>query len=258
MEDYLSGRIVCLSPSIEDDEFAALENAAAELQHAHSLERERRERVLKEEADFLADVSHQFKTPLAAIRLFSEMDEAMHKDQQLQLVDRMEQLIYALLRLEKFKAGAYELEFNPRNLADSFREISAEMKLLYPDIGIDIQGNAVLRCDEKYLWEAVGNVVKNACQHAKEKVEIQLETNPNSVFIYIEDDGGGVPENDLGFLFRRFSPVSGKDPQSTGLGLAIAREIVEKHHGTIHAENGEKGLRITMCFAILQGRLAIS
>lgn len=257
IEDYLSGRRDNLSLSVADDSLAALENAAAELQYAHLLEKEKRERVLKEEADFIADVSHQFKTPLAAIRLFTEMDESEHAPQMMELLERMERWIYALLRLEKLRSGAYEMEFLPRELSFTVREAVREMEVLYPQTPIAVTGQAILRCDEKYLWEAVGNVIKNACQHASSKVEVVIEDRGTSVFVHVEDDGEGVPEDKLGEIFRRFSTESGREPQSHGLGLAIAREIVERHHGSISAENTQKGLRVTMCFPVIEGRVAL-
>lgn len=258
IEDFLAGRRHGLSLSVRDDAFARLENAAAELQYRCVQEREKGERQLTEEANFLADVSHQFKTPLTALRLFAEMDMPAHRSETIELLDRMEHLIYELLRLEKLKSGAYALTFEETALAPLLEDVFGEFRPLYPEISLTHTGEASLRCDRTYLWEAIGNVVKNACQHAKTRVMVTLEPLSGSVMLTVEDDGGGVEEGRLPQIFSRFGPLSGKDPKSTGLGLAIAREIVEKHHGTILAENGVTGLRVSLCFPIVEGNLAIS
>ena len=73
----------------------------------------------------------------------------------------------------------------------------------------------------------------------------------------IEDNGGGVAEDELSMLFRRFHRSQNASPDSAGIGLAITKAIVEKHHGTITAENSEKGLRVSMCFPIIDANLKL-
>ena len=73
----------------------------------------------------------------------------------------------------------------------------------------------------------------------------------------IEDNGGGVAEKELPILFRRFHRTENASPDSAGIGLSISKAIVEKHHGTITAENSEKGLRVAMCFPIIDANLKL-
>ena len=88
-------------------------------------------------------------------------------------------------------------------------------------------------------------------------VDILIEQAEKSVSVIIEDDGGGVPENELPMLFRRFHRTENASPDSAGIGLSITKAIVEKHHGTITAENSEKGLRVAMCFPIIDANLKL-
>ena len=69
--------------------------------------------------------------------------------------------------------------------------------------------------------------------------------------------GGGVPEKELPMLFRRFHRTENASPDRAGIGLSITKAIVEKHHGTITAENSEKGLRVAMCFPIIDANLKL-
>ena len=122
-----------------------------------------------------------------------------------------------------------------------------------------VKGNGSLRTDKAWLREALGNVIKNACEHTKAdgKVDITIEQAEKSVSVIIEDNGGGVPENELPMLFRRFHRTENASPDSAGIGLSITKAIVEKHHGTITAEKSEKGLRVSMCFPIIDANLKL-
>ena len=84
-----------------------------------------------------------------------------------------------------------------------------------------------------------------------------FEENEKSTIITVSDNGGGVDKEDVGKLFKRFHRTKNAKPQSAGIGLAITKEIVEKHHGTISAVNSEKGLNIIMCFPHIDGYQAI-
>ena len=92
--------------------------------------------------------------------------------------------------------------------------------------------------------------MKNACEHTPEdgRIKARIFDSDESVILTLEDNGGGVPAADLPHLFERFYKAKNASPDSTGLGLAITKEIVSKHHGTVTAENAGEGLRLTLCF----------
>ncbi len=246
--------------SLEDDEYAELENSIAELALLTAVQRETVQKENKDTVDFIADVSHQLKTPLASLRLYIELQSGPHVDKQLALIDRMERLIYSLLRLQKLRAGAYELKFMPYDLGVLVKEVWEEIAPLYPDKRFSISGDSgLLRCDEYWLGEAIKNLLKNACEHTVDcgLICVSLSRLEKSILVTVEDDGGGVSEEELSRLFRRFySPSRRKN--GTGLGLAITRTIVEKHHGSVSAENAAGGLRVTVCLPLLDGVLPVS
>lgn len=267
LTEFLEGRLPSPRFSVDDDDFALLENAVVELENRLLLEREKGRRELQKNAAFIADVSHQLKTPLAGLKLYCEMEQAARTgalagrldediSKQLALIERMEHLIYSLLRLEKLRADAYEMSFADHDLTALARQVWAELQPLYPEKKLDLKGAANLRCDGYWIGEALQNILKNSCEHAppEGRITISFETAERSITVTIDDNGGGIPEEELPELFRRFYRSSrGSRGGGAGLGLAIARTIVEKHHGLITAENSARGLQITLCFPRLEG-----
>lgn len=264
MMDFLEGRDETPRFSVNDDIFALLENAVVELENRLLLEHDNTRKRYKKNADFIIDVSHQLKTPLTALKLYCEMDyqnnPREHIQKQLLLIERMEHLIYSLLRLEKLRADAYELQFASHDFSELVGQVWEELSLLYPEKTLTVSGKAALRCDPYWMGEALKNILKNSCEHTAPdgRVLVLLETADASVTVMIEDSGGGIKPEELPKLFQRFFRSSRVAPQGgAGIGLAITRTIVEKHHGTIYAENTARGLKITLCFPILDGIIAI-
>ena len=249
--------------STSDSNFARLQNAVAELENLLLLEKSNSESQAKSNADFVADISHQLKTPLAGLRLYCEMEHnttpSSHTEKELVLISKMEKLIYNVLKLEKIRSDTYVMNFEETELSDLLLDLKAEFSALFPTKTITVKGGGTLRTDKSWLREALGNVIKNACEHTKAdgKVDIIIEQAEKSVSMIIEDNGGGVPENELPMLFRRFHRTENASPDSAGIGLSITKAIVEKHHGTITAENSEKGLRVSMCFPIIDANLKL-
>ena len=134
-----------------------------------------------------------------------------------------------------------------------------EFRPLFPNKKYTVSGESRFRLDKAWLSEALGNVVKNASEHTAEngKIAITIENSEQSTTVSIKDNGGGVPEEELSKLFQRFHRTENANPNSAGIGLAITKAIVEKHHGTITAENTGEGLNVIMCFPHIDGAIAI-
>ena len=264
LTEFLEGRIKSPAFSVDDNDFSLFENAVIELETRLLLEQDNTLRTSRRNADFIADVSHQLKTPLAGLKLYCEMDGGSppdaHAGQQIALIEHMESLIYSLLRLEKLRADAYEMDFKACSLMQIICEAREALIALYPQKDIGISGEAVMRCDSYWMREAVSNIIKNACEHTRPdgSIRVRIENSDTSVMLLFEDDGGGVSVGELPGLFKRFSHA-GVMPEtgSAGLGLSIAKAIVDRHHGTIHAENASQGLRVILCFPILEGILLL-
>lgn len=260
-EFFKSGKLTEISTS--DGVIANLQTNICELETRLLLERENTRQESKNNTEFISDISHQLKTPLAGIRLYCEMEYSAspdaHTEKELELISKMEKLIYNVLMLEKIRSDTYVMNFEKHNVSEILNELKLEFLPLFPQKQIAVNGTGLLRCDKVWLREAFGNIIKNACEHTPPngRIDVTIEKSEKSVSVTFEDNGGGVPENELLLLFRRFHRSQNASPDSAGVGLAITKAIIEKHHGTIIAENGEKGLKISICFPIIDASVKL-
>lgn len=239
--------------SLREGDMALLQNELSDLVARLELEKQRAKNVDRKNAEFAADVSHQLKTPLAGLHLYCELDAQngnTNAEKELRLIEKTERLVAELLKLQKIRADSFDFTFEDTALDILMEETFAAFRPLYPQKHFEATGSAVLRCDRAWLGEAVSNIVKNACEHTPEdgRIQASIEDGDESVTLMLEDNGGGVPAAELPHLFERFYKAKNASPDSTGLGLAITKEIVSKHHGTVTAENTGEGLRLTLCF----------
>ncbi len=247
--------------STADNNFARLQNAVAELENLLLLEKSNSESQAKSNADFVADISHQLKTPLAGLRLYCEMEQGStptaYTEKELQLIAKMESLVFNLLKLEKIKSDAYTMDFTEHNFNEIISEIVGSFKPMFPQKEFEINGKAAFRFDKEWMIEAIGNIIKNACEHTDNngKITVSVSQSESSVTLVIEDNGGGVSKEQLPLLFNRFYRADNAAPESAGIGLAISKAIFEKHHATVTAENGKDGLKITVCFPLINANL---
>ena len=252
-EDFLLTGGKTLEISTEKGSLAQLQNAIVEIQNRSLLSEERRVEENRRTSNLTAHISHQLKTPLASLKLYCEMDGGAHTEQELVQIERMERLIHALLRLEKLSADGYSFRFSEHSLSGIVSEAWQALEGSFPDKRFEITGDARVRCDATWMGEAVGNLLKNACEHTAPdgSIRVSIDKTDTAVFLSVEDDGGGVEQDELGRLFERFYRAKGNTSTGSGLGLSIAREIVRHHHGTIHAENTVNGLKIIISLPIL-------
>ncbi len=247
--------------STADSSFARLQNAVAELENLLLLEKSNSESQAKSNADFVADISHQLKTPLAGLRLYCEMEQSStptpYTEKELQLIAKMESLVFNLLKLEKIKSDAYTMDFTEHSLDEIVAEIVGNFKPLFPEKEFIVNGTVAFRCDKEWMVEAIGNIIKNACEHTDDngKITVSVSKSEGSVTLIIEDNGGGVSKEQIPLLFNRFYRADNAAPESAGVGLAISKAIFEKHHATVTAENGKDGLKITVCFPLINANL---
>ncbi len=253
MEDILTGQGGSIPLSLKEDTLAQVENAAAEMQNRIESAEERLRLEARRTSDMTADISHQLKTPLASLRLFCEMDESAHCEQQPVQIERMETLISSLLRLERLCADGYEFNFRECNIRELIEQAWQQIQPLWPHKTLTVEGDAVIRCDRKWLSEAFRNLMKNACEHTpgNGQIRIRMEQTDRTFYCTLEDNGGGAAPKDLPHLFERFYRAEGQSKQGAGLGLAIVKEIIYRHHGQIMARNAAEGLQFTIILPVL-------
>jgi signal transduction histidine kinase len=219
--------------------------------------RELREQAVQDKInlkDNIADISHQLKTPITSINIMAQLMESNEHNKETQeyiqrlnkQIIRLESLTNSLLTMSKLDADTIEFKkeiINIKNIVDL--AIEPIMPLIEKkNIGLNIIGQDIsIKGDAYWLGEAFLNIIKNSAEHleANGKIDIFLEANPVFTEVKIEDNGNGFSKEDLPYIFKRFYKGKNSDKDSVGIGLSMARTIVEKHSGEISAENKVEG-----------------
>ena len=260
VDGFSSGTAEMLDVALQEDCLAQLQNGIADLQQSLARSRQLNIEECNRTSQLTADISHQLKTPLTTLRLYTELDNVPHMEASLEQIQRMENLIQALFRLERLCADGYAFHFAPADAESIIREQWQSLQAIWPEKKFVIEGSAHIRCDENWLGEAFLNLLKNACEHTPDDgvIRVQLERTEAAFFCVIEDNGGGVAPDELPKLFQRFYRAQHQSKNGAGIGLAIVKEIIQRHHGNIIAENGKHGLKMTISMPMLDRNLTNS
>lgn len=210
--------------------------------------------------DSLSDISHQLKTPLTSINIMldnildnPEMDSNT-KEKFIQNIKReitnISSLVGEILKLSKFDASVIKFEEHQVFINDLVKsaisnvEMMAELKNI--NIEVNNQDNIKLVCDAKWQIEAITNILKNCIEHSKDDSTITIDIDSNKIYkqITIKDNGEGIDEKDLPRIFERFYKGKNSSKDSVGIGLALAKTIIEKDNGSIKVDS-KKGKQTT-------------
>ena len=207
------------------------------------------EKETERQQTFFQNASHELKTPLMAIQGYAEgiqagvMDTGSAAEVILAESDRMTELVDELLDISKIDMGRQPLtlsEMDVRELLyDSMRAVepaaAAGGIAIVPDFP---ETPVMVSCDDTRLRRAVTNILSNGVRYAHSQLHLTCRADKRHVTIQIQDDGDGIAEEDIPHIFDRF--YMGKSGKS-GIGLALTKEIIHLHKGTIRAYNGDGG-----------------
>ena len=207
------------------------------------------EKEAERQQTFFQNASHELKTPLMAIQGYAEgiqagvMDTASAAEVILAESDRMTELVDELLDISKIDMGRQQLalsEMDVRELLyDSIRAVEPTAAASGITITPDFPETPVMvSCDDTRLRRAVTNILSNGVRYARSELRLTCRTEKRHATIRIQDNGDGIAEADLPHIFDRF--YMGKSGKS-GIGLALTKEIIHLHKGTIRAYNGDGG-----------------
>ncbi len=203
--------------------------------------------------DTISDISHQLKTPLAALLMYNEIIRGeqegsgvveLFAEKSSRELNRMESLIQSLLKLARLDAKAVELKKKPWFLDAFLKECIAFFAVRATEekktMNLDCEPAAQMLLDEIWMREAVGNIIKNALDHTEAggQINISCEETAVAIEITIKDNGSGIYPDDIHHIFKRFYRSRYlKDRQGVGIGLPLSRMIVERHGGTVTVDS---------------------
>ena len=207
------------------------------------------EKEAERQQTFFQNASHELKTPLMAIQGYAEgiqagvMDTGSAAEVILEESDRMTELVEELLDISKIDMGRQQLALSEMDirelLYDSIRAVESAAAASGITIAPDFSEEPIMvKCDDTQMRRAVTNILTNGLRYAHSQLCLTCRPDKRNVIIRIQDDGDGIAEGDLPHIFERF--YMGKSGKS-GIGLALTKEIIHLHKGTIRAYNGDSG-----------------
>ena len=206
--------------------------------------------------DFVANVSHELKTPVGAISVLAETLEGETEDELVKTLvrrmvmesHRMASTIDDLLELSRIELGG-EMDVSPVDINDVARDAIERSQPLANKRHVSVQcspaeGNSTIMGDRFQILSAVGNLVDNAIKYSEDnaEVKVQIITSDSQVVIEVIDHGVGIPVASLDRIFERFYRVDrarSRDTGGTGLGLSIVRHVVTNHGGEVNVRSRE-------------------
>lgn len=203
-------------------------------------------------ADAMADISHQMKTPLTSMQIILSFlqEENIAYAKRLEytqkltmLTERISWMIYALLRMAKLDAGVIKLQNKPIDMdeliAKSHESLAVAMDLQGVELETDIVPGTQMSGDFAWMREAITNILKNCMEHTSSGGTIQIKAEENALYVLIKvtDSGSGITKKDLPHIFERFYRGTNGDSNNVGIGLALAKQIIQAQNGTIKAYN---------------------
>lgn len=240
-----------------------------------------RQKLENMQTDFVANVSHELKTPLTTVKSYTEtlLDGAVDDRETavsfLNIIDteadRMNRLVKDLLQLSRIDHQRERWSMKESNLTALVKsvipkiELSARQKQQHLNVLFDEDAKILVNIDKDRIEQVILNILSNAIKYTNEggRIDIDMLEGDGNVRVIVSDSGIGISEADIPRVFERFYRVDKARSRAmggTGLGLSIAKQIVEEHHGTITIESQEgKGTKVSISLplAIRRGKRGI-
>lgn len=200
------------------------------------------------------DISHQLKTPLTSIRILldnleeTKMDEKTRKECIRDISKQLENMNFltiTLLKLARFDAGVIVMKKEPISATHIFSKIKSDLAILLElkNQKLLIEDNHDIELEGDYNWqvEAFTNIIKNCSEHSKpgSVIEVFFHETPFYSKIQIQDHGEGISKKDIKHIFERFYKSSNASRDSIGIGLSLAKTIIEENNGYITCKSEE-------------------
>lgn len=231
-----------------EGEFSVLKSEIYKLLTKLHSQAELLEQEKKYLADTISDISHQLKTPMTSMNVMIDLlkDESLPASKRLEFtrvlrrqMSRMEWLLSAMLTMSRLDAGAILMKKENIRVSDLIANASEHLLIPMEIHGQHMvtEGNLEASFQGDLYWssEAVSNILKNCMEHTHEGGTITVHIGESSLYtsVSIKDQGGGISEKDLPHIFERFYKGENASSDSVGIGLSLARQLIEKQNGTL-------------------------
>lgn len=199
-------------------------------------------------ADMLSNISHQIKTPLTAITIMTDVLKGDNIDEYerrkcivniTKQTDHITWLVQTLLALAELDAGVLVMKKEQVRLDKLIGEITDSLALLADvkdvELRTSVGSEIILECDNRWTKEALLNIIKNCLEHTGEGGRVSISASLSNLVteIRIRDNGEGISEDDIPYIFRRFFHGDNRTADSNGIGLALSKQLIMVQNGMI-------------------------
>jgi signal transduction histidine kinase len=234
----------------------------------------REEHLAQLRSDFVSNVTHELKTPLTSVQLFTEsiildrINSEADKREYLRIIlketESLKRMINNILEFSKKEKGKLEYKFEEVNVTSLVNMAINDLDYWLVEKGFTIQtqveNNVTATADPAALKQAIINLLSNAIKFSRNRKEILvgLRKENEVIMLEVEDKGIGIPDDQKDLIFEAFYRVGQKDAEDisgTGLGLTVVKEIIEAHHGKIFVESRlNEGSKFTIILNSMEGK----
>ncbi|OPJ60842.1 sensor histidine kinase [Clostridium oryzae] len=253
----------------EEKEEGLFSRLAVSFSNMRQIVKNNYEQVNKEKnflVNILSDISHQLKTPISSLIIYndillnrkvSEADRVKFLENSGNQLNRIEWLVKSLLQLAKLDAGVIKFQRINSDLTETVQAAVASLGARAEEAKVNLVFNGIgkpimMKHDTNWMCEALINIIKNAIEHTSAfgRVTVILEKTHVCARIIIEDNGEGIEKEELPHIFQRFyKGKENKNSESVGIGLALAKSIVESHEGIVSVESCKgQGTKFSVVF----------
>ncbi len=230
---------------------------------------ERIQRLIAMQKELSSVISHELRTPIArtrfALEMFAETDEPNERQRLWRMMeddlDELDGLIDSSLTYTRFEREQPELQLSEVDIAQWLAERVDDSRLLARKLSLQLDTSRLpaglkVEMDRRSMPYAIANLLRNAIKYARARIEVRAQIVAGQLQVHVDDDGIGIPPADRERIFAAFTRLDRSRDRSTGgygLGLAIARLVLEQHHGIVSAsESPLGGARLTLCWPLSQ------
>lgn len=201
-------------------------------------------------AEYMADISHQLKTPITSMIIMMDLLEDAEPEKQSEFIhnikfslNKMEWLVGAFLKMAKIDAHAVTFSKKDVRVSELIETVKPSVNILL-DINnqeLELVNDCVIKCDKRWTVEALTNIVKNAIEHSPNESSIEIDSgeNPMYYWISVKDSGVGMSRSSYSALFKRFEYSTNEN--GFGIGMPLALSIIKGQGGDIDVDFGGNG-----------------